>query len=244
MNDMTTYNDIITTSYGVIVFYIDDKQQIWYLLCQRRDTIEYADFLRGRYTNSLLEIYFTLMTTEERDRLKNYDFDELWNDLWINHENQFFREVKSRAKLKYQTNLDLMKKYLETTTSFKKEPSWGIPKGKKNFKETEIQCAFREFIEETKLQIEYNNLLNLAPSTEIFKGSNGKIYRTVYYIARVDEKLPINKIKTNGIRKETVSDEVSNLKWCSLNEALLLLPTWTQKILIETEIKIRKYLDY
>jgi ADP-ribose pyrophosphatase YjhB (NUDIX family) len=230
------------TSYGIILFYVDEKDQIWYLISQRRDTIEYTELLRGRYNNSILEIYFTLMTNDERDRLQKYCFDDLWNDLWINHEHQYFREAKVRAKIKFEENYDLIKKYLETTVSCKKEPNWGIPKGKRNFKETELQCAFREFKEETKLNIEYTNLLSLSPSREVFKGSNGKIYSTIYYIARIDTKLPIQKIKTNGIRTETVSEEVSNLKWCTLNDALLLLPTWNQKVLVESEIKIRKYL--
>jgi len=230
------------TSYGILLFYVDDENNIWYLLAQRRDTIEYTDYLRGRYSNTNLQTYFSLMTIDERERLKKYTFDELWDDLWINHNNNFFREAKTKAKNKYDYNKINMTKYLEITQSTKTEPVWGFPKGKKNTKETELQCAFREFKEETRLNIDYINLLSLSPTKEVFKGSNGKMYSTIYYIARIYTKIEIKKINTNGIRKETVSEEISNLKWTKLDEALNVLPPWRQKLLIETEAKIRKYL--
>ena len=93
------------------------------------------------------------------------------------------------------------------------------------------------------MPIDYLNLLNLPASREIFRGTDGKMYSTIYYIAQINKKTPIKKLKINGIRTETISEEISNLKWCTLGESLLLLPTWRQKLLIETEIKIRKYLN-
>jgi 8-oxo-dGTP pyrophosphatase MutT (NUDIX family) len=231
------------TSYGILLFYIDPDDKIWYLLAQRRDTIEYADFLRGRYSFPNLETYFGLMTLEERDRLTKYSFDELWDDLWVNHDNRFYRDVRPKAKAKYESNRQLMLDLLESTDSTTTEPGWGFPKGKKNLNETEIECAFREFKEETKMSLDYLNLLNLPPSTEVFKGTNGRMYSTVYYIAQVDHKIPIQKITTQGLRSETVSEEISNLAWCTQGEALNLLPPWRQRLLVDTETKIMSYIS-
>jgi len=230
------------TSYGILLFYIDSDNKIWYLLAQRRDTIEYADFIRGRYAYPNLNMYLGLMTFEERARLQRYSFDELWDDLWIDHNNHFYKEIRSKARLKYEANYQYMLKLLEETTTTTTEPGWGFPKGKKNFNESEIQCSFREFKEETRISLDYLNLLNIPPSTEVFKGSNGKMYSTVYYISQVDHKIPIRKIVVDGIRTETVSDEISNLRWCTLEEAMLLLPPWRQKLLLESESKIRDYI--
>lgn len=242
INRMVTKKEPIT-SYGILLFHHDTDNQIWYLLSQRRDTIEYTDYIRGKYTIPNLENYFRLMTVEERERLENYNFNELWDDLWINHDNNFYREIKPKAENKYELNKHLMMKYLRTTISDIKEPSWGFPKGKKNTRETDLQCAFREFKEETKMPIDYLNLLNIPASKEIFKGSDGKMYSTIYYIAQTDGKKPINKIKTRGIRTETISEEISNLKWCTLGESLILLPIWRQRLLVDAEIKIRNYLN-
>lgn len=234
-----------TTSYGIILLHIDaNEKQIRYLLSQRRDTIEYSDYLKGRYNSYNLQTYFGLMTEEERDRLVNYTFDELWDDLWIDHSNSYYKNYKGKSKTKYENNKTGMYDLLKKTFTLRKEPSWGFPKGKKNFQENEINCAFREFEEETCLKINYTNLLNISPSIEIFKGSNNYMYKTVYYIAQTDIKFPINKLKLEtGIREYTISDEVSNLRWCTLGEALVLLQPYRQKLLIETELKVRRHLS-
>lgn len=231
------------TSYGILLFYIDADNKIWYLLAQRRDTIEYADFLRGRYSYPNLSTYFGLMTQDERKRLKNHTFDELWEDLWINHDNRFYRDIRPKARAKYETHKQLMLNMLDNTESIITEPGWGFPKGKKNFNETEIRCSIREFEEETRMSLDYLNLINLPPSIEVFKGSNGKMYSTVYYIAQVDHKIPIHKIATTGLRTETVSEEISNLRWCMLDDAVKLIPPWRQKLLNEAEAKIRDHLN-
>ena len=42
------------TSYGIILYTLE-KGEIQYLICQRRDSIEYTDFIRGRYSLSSLK---------------------------------------------------------------------------------------------------------------------------------------------------------------------------------------------
>lgn len=230
------------TSYGILLYYIDENNDIWYLLAQRRDTIEYADYLRGRYSYLNLETYFSLMTLEERERLLNYSFSDLWDDLWVNHNNKFYKDIYPRALTKYNSQYQQMINMLNKTNSVVIEPGWGFPKGKKNYKELEVQCAIREFKEETCMHIDYLNLINLSPCIEIFKGTNGKLYSTVYYIARADHKLEITKkMIKDGIRSETVSDEISNLSWCKIQDALKKLPPWRQKLLLDAERKIREY---
>lgn len=230
------------TSYGIILFYVDSKDKIWFLLAQRRDTIEYTDFLRGKYTYANMETYFSLMTNEERDRIKNYSFNDLWDDLWINHNNRFYIDGKQKALSKFNTNKQLITKLLKNTRSTTTEPSWGFPKGKKHLKETEIECAFREFFEETKLYITYENLLNMSPIKEVFKGTNKKMYSTIYYIAQVNTKLSITKKCVNKLRENTVSEEIADLRWASLGLALHLLPPKRHELILECEDKIRNHL--
>jgi 8-oxo-dGTP pyrophosphatase MutT (NUDIX family) len=232
-----------TTSYGLVLFYIDSYDKIWYLIAQRRDTIEYTDFLRGRYSYPNLTSYFRLMTPSERERLQKYTFDELWDDLWLNHDSNYFREMRAKAHARYKTNFETMDKLLKTTVSFVSEPRWGFPKGRKNHGETDLECAFREFKEETRMSVDYLNLLNIPPSIETFKGSNGKMYSTVYYIARVNYKIPICKLKYHGqIRTETVSEEISNLMWGTFKDIFPKLPLWRQRLLVETDLKIKQHL--
>lgn len=231
------------TSYGIILFYIDSSQKIWYLLSQRRDTIEYSDFLRGRYNPLDLDVYFKLMTPDERYRLANFTFEELWDDLWVNHDNKYYLNIKPKAKIKFDHQKSHIDKYLKMNPSIVSEPIWGFPKGKRNYRENEIECAVREFREETRLSIDYINLISLPPSVEVFKGSNGKMYSTVYYVAQVTELIKYKKIPLHGIRKETISEEISNLRWCTSEQALPLLKPWRQKLLMDTELKIRTHFN-
>jgi ADP-ribose pyrophosphatase YjhB (NUDIX family) len=238
-NILKTGNTPIT-SYGILLFFIDDANKVWYLLAQRRDTIEYADFIRGRYTYLNLETYFSLMTKDERKRLTDYSFNELWDDLWINHDNRYYRDIKPRAKTKFESSTKLITNFLNNTTSNVDEPGWGFPKGKKNANETQIECAFREFNEETKISIDYLNLQSIPPVIEVFKGSNGKMYSTVYYIAKVNQMLPIKKIKINGLRTETISEEIANLRWCTLDMTKDLLPRHRYETLANSQDKINR----
>ena len=45
-------------------------------------------------------------------------------------------------------NYDLESLIAESNTNWK-TPEWGFPKGRRNYQETDIKCAFREFYEET-----------------------------------------------------------------------------------------------
>ena len=66
------------------------------------------------------------------------------------------------------------------------EPEWGLPKGRRDNKETDLQCAIREFQEET--QITANELTifkNILPLEEVYVGNNGIKYRHIYFIAEL-----------------------------------------------------------
>jgi len=66
------------------------------------------------------------------------------------------------------------------------EQEWGFPKGRKKIKESDIDCAIREFCEETQLykdDIQIDS--KIIPFQEIFFGTNNILYKHVYYIAKI-----------------------------------------------------------
>lgn len=222
-------------SYGIILYYIDhNTNDPYFLLYQRRDTFEYMDFLRGLWVteNHVINL-FKLMSDEERQRLREYTFKELWDDLWIHHNCKIYRESYLKSKRKY----DLIKnkipeiiENLEPTVSF---PPWGFPKGKKNgHNEDPLKCAIREFSEETRIDSNKINIIKDAVYTENFKGSNNKNYITHYYLAEsFDYELP-KHYETNGcIRKKTLSDEASDIRWFSINDLKEVLNEERQNII-------------
>lgn len=222
------------TSYGVILY--TESDDVKFLVTQRRDTIPYIDYLRG-CLDSHYERYFSLMSNEERSRLVDYSFEELWDDLWTNKESRMYREI-DRARNNFRNNYSNMIQWIKNTTSAVEEPPWGFPKGKKKPSEMPRDAAMREFQEETNFDISAIKMKKCRPLVEVFEGSNGKCYKTVYYIAECASEIPVKYIDVDGIRKKSVSGEMADAQWLTLKDAKLKLNPRRQNILNELWLKI------
>jgi 8-oxo-dGTP pyrophosphatase MutT (NUDIX family) len=159
-----------------------------YLMVRRKYTFNYIHIIRGLYDLELESIVksINLLTKDEYDNLQTHDFDTLWNNIW-NHTTSQKNYGNEYDRAKEQFNL--LKNYILPQISHKinvtySVPEWGFPKGKRNNLESNIECAKREFEEETGLtSSDYELLDRLYPLYENIKGSNGINYRHIYYIA-------------------------------------------------------------
>ena len=113
-------------------------------------------------------------------------------------------------------------------------PEWGFPKGRRNSGENDINCAKREYIEETgHSKNSFEIIQNILPFEEIFTGSNYKSYKHKYYLA---------------VLKKCVSDdffqksEVSDMKWLTLEECIKVIRPYSLEK-IEIINKIHKILN-
>lgn len=184
------------------------NRKINFLMIRRKHTLGYIEFIRGNYKvdNIFGLIYlFQQMTKDEVEKIRKYSFDELWDNFWGND------EKKNKYKLEYEKSLDNYKK-LKITTDFLNidyyinnvnpqylEAEWGFPKGRKQKNEKDIDCAIREFEEETNFtKDDYIIIKNIEPIVEQFLGTNGIEYKHIYYVAistsnkipKIDENLP------------------------------------------------------
>lgn len=206
-------------SYGIILFCMH-KGLPHFLLYKRRDSYGYMDFLRGKWTERDILSLFSLMTNDERDRLQKYSFEELWKDLWMddatNNINVFHF---SGAKAKFETVKKQIPFYIKNTISVDEETLWGFPKGKKNQGESEIECALREFSEETKISKKDIKLWECPPFKEYYRGSDNKMYSTHYYLAETKNLFtPIYALTPDLIRKRTISEEADDFKWAPYSD--------------------------
>lgn len=216
------------------VFPENTEKVPYFLLYQRRDNFEYMDFLRGIwYSAEVLPSLFSSMSIEERNRLRNYTFQELWDDLWVEHDSRIYRDGFIKAKKKYDSIKHIIPYILDNTTSKVNDPPWGFPKGKKNNpNEQMMTCAVREFTEETHIQVEEKDIVKPEPYIEHFQGSNDKEYSTYYYLTKIPEMINPDKINTPGrIRSQAISEEASELKWVSYPEVLSFLHPRRQEII-------------
>ena len=109
---------------------------------------------------------------------------------------------------------------INNSTTEWKETEWEFPKGRRNYQEKDLDCAVREFEEETGIS-KYNIKIieNVMPFEEIFIGSNHKSYKHKYFLAFLnepDESDFKNKYTLNNYQKT----EVSQIKWKTLEECL------------------------
>ena len=205
------------TSNGIVAYNKISNSDIKYLMIRRKDSLGYVDFMRGKYhinNKTYIMNIINEMTIHEKQNLLTKDFNILWNTLWGDYVTNQYKNEKNVAYEKFRilksgiiidnTFIDLEKLIKNSNTEWK-EPEWGFPKGRRNYMETDIKCALREFEEETgysKNNIEI--IHNLSPYEETFIGSNYKSYKHVYYIGNI-----IN----SNIRNEFQASEVSKIEW-------------------------------
>lgn len=204
-------------------------QNIKFLLIQRRHSIGFMDFIRGKYKidnvdqiNSL----FQYMHESEIELLKIKTFEDLWKEIWNNDKNRIenlkkeyiiaqekFNKLKnSISGVDVELNLDFYIKNIKPLYSFLE---WGFPKGRKDKNETTLDCALREFSEETNIKLENINVINeLEPIEENLIGTNGIKYRHIYYIA---------EIKKNTNFEIQNNNEIGNIGFFQYNTAQNLL---------------------
>ena len=233
------YNPI--SSYGIILFKInldaielDDKIKI--LLVQRKHTYSYMDFIRGKYALNndqninKLKLNINHMTIEEVNNILNLDFDILWCQLWnINNVLELNNRFKKEYKISKDKFFKLKQGYLSSyfinylkniKKTLYKTPEYGFPKGRRNYKETDLNCAIREFIEETNYTANNINILNTNITfNENYIALNNINYEHKYYIAICNTKdEPYIDIKNiNQI------NEINSIQWCSFSSTLKLI---------------------
>jgi len=205
------------------------SKNIKFLLIQRKNSLSYIEFLRGKYNeNDLYKIenMFELMTKNEIELIKNNEFEVLWNNLWNDtaKSKTFLKEMNnSKYKFNYLKKNNLIDDLQSNYTS----PEWGFPKGRRNKYENNNECANREFIEETNLN-NYVQFNRINPIEEVFVGTNNINYKHIYYLGSSEEE-------ETKLMYENY--EIGNIGWFTIDEILeLFRPYNTSKINIIHQI--------
>jgi 8-oxo-dGTP pyrophosphatase MutT (NUDIX family) len=205
-----------------------DKIKI--LMVRRKHSLNYIEFIRGKYdidNKQQINKLFKLMTIQENIKILNSNFDELWNELWKETaKSKIYQKEFNLSKLKFE-DLKANNFYNllgETGLSEYQEPEWGFPKGRRNSNEKNINCAIREFMEETNIDGNYLHILErLNYITEEYQGTNSIDYRHVYYLASTNDEIELD------VNNESQLEEIGDIKWFTIPEAIAQIRPYYDK---------------
>ncbi len=210
------------------------------VLVQRRNTIGLIEFIRGKYEvnnhNYIIKL-FNMMTFDEKRMFREYDsFDMLRTLIGLKKEFNYRGEYND-SKKKFNTLRDDPKgnqihMLLDKSYTKWNSPEWGAPKGRRNNKEYDIECAIREFVEETNIKYRNINVYrNIKPLEEIYKGVNGVVYKHTYFIADIKDTIESHENITYIEKGGYLNSEVSNVKCFNLTECQKIIrPYYLSKL--------------
>ena len=223
------------SSYGIVCYKIVDDI-IYYLMIQRKDTLCFTEFIRGKYAIqniNYIKKLLSRMTNSEQNQICNTKFDVLWSKMWMNNNIKYNKDYdNSKKKFNklhqgfYINTIENEKKFIhlnrlvsELNTHFN-ECEWEFPKGRRKLNESDLNCACREFEEETGVKRkEYSLKDDIKQHEIIFQGSNKIRYRNVYFVAsyKMDTNDKVLSVDTKNINQ---IKEVRDVKWFTYNEVI------------------------
>lgn len=219
----------------------ETDNKLRYLMICRKHSTAFVEFIRGKYelTNpKYLCKLFERMTLNELLMINKSSYKELYVNLWKNNiETQHYLNEFEKSNSKFKSlkdgythkdthiNLDKLLNSIECKWT---EPEWGFPKGRRNSNETDINCATREFKEETDFRDDDYELINIDPISETYTSINRIRYKHLYYLSQIKNESAIPKISETNKHQEI---EVSAIDWFTYEEAVLKIRDYqTEKL--------------
>jgi 8-oxo-dGTP pyrophosphatase MutT (NUDIX family) len=182
-------------------------------MIRRKDSMSFAEFMRGKYDPEDEQYVGRLiqnMTIDEQTAVKTQAFESLWRSMWgDDHASADFMVSRERFN-----RLDV-KAVVEAHPSVYSEPEWGFPKGRRIRGETDVDCAIREFNEETNVDRDAYLVLRNIRLEETFEGLNHIQYRHVYFVAVITDP---NKVNLHQRFTPMQRREISGIAWKTFAE--------------------------
>lgn len=212
----------VRNSVGVALFRRHENR-IQILLVRKRSTYAFHTFVHSQYksddTDAIMAL-FNKMTAEEKLDILSMNFNQIWYRIWLNtpfrtafyymckhkFENTFLRDggKNLRAMIARSTCGNLI---------------WEIPKGRRSRGESTLDCAIREFQEETNISKEQYRVVFMpdrgaGPTRSFTHQDEGTVYTNVYYMAVENAPIKINI----DFHNESQIVEIGELRWMDISD--------------------------
>jgi 8-oxo-dGTP pyrophosphatase MutT (NUDIX family) len=164
------------------------------------------------------------MTNDEKNSIMTNEFEELWHKMWGETGRVQYKNEEQNSHKKYNlikngilindTEILSLNDIIQKSETQWLETEWEFPKGRRNYKEKDLECALREFEEETGIsQYAISVIENILPFEEIFIGTNHKSYKHKYFLACMNDEQEVNLDNFQ-------ESEVSKIEWKTIDECV------------------------
>lgn len=231
------YSTKIKESYGMAICrHKNNQSEI--LLCRRRTTYNFGEFVYGKYhPYDWIKITELIngMTTSEKIEILTFDFTHIWWKLNLRNPTDLFA---ISCKKKFETNFinrDRLTKAINNSKDI--ELLWEIPKGRPEKFELPIDTAIRETYEEVGVSYnDYKIIHDITPIkyhiTVYNTQYNMKFYIAHYNATSVDLRFKMKHIK-----------EIDAVQWWPLkNIRHINTPTPINNVAINALVEYSKWI--
>lgn len=218
-------------------------KHIEFLHICRKDTIGYVDFVRGKYRLgevTYIQKLLDMMTNEEKVKIQCLSFTDLWRDIWCitdnnlkvsKHKFEFdksakrFQVLRQGYILKHGQTFVSLAQLLSRSPNIYTTPEWGFPKGRRSLGESDLECAIREFTEETGIPSKDHIILPSRPIVSVFMGQNNRKYKHIFFVSKyIGNKTTLDIDQDNMLQKS----EIGAIDWFTLREACVRFREYNQ----------------
>jgi 8-oxo-dGTP pyrophosphatase MutT (NUDIX family) len=231
-------------SYGVFC-YRNDHHRSEFIMVQKRITYAFSKFVNGHYqsdNNEEIISMFCDMTVDEKIILLTKNFENAWRHIWFSdYAGRMFLECRRKFEETFMRDggTRLIKLINSAKTSGRLR--WELPKGRKNgMHEMDLQCAVREFSEETGIAKSDYYIIPRIKRVETIIDDSVQ-YTSVYYAAWAKRDI----IPFISFKRREQYGEICDIKWMTLEELRAIDPDAfprTARIIRPLIGAIKKYL--
>jgi len=206
-------------------------------MIKKRTTFSFVEFTLGRYKKGDIRQIVNLMnrmSSEEKLDIWSLDFGRMWYRIWLVDPDSIYTsdslklskeryEKYSKCKHYFCSNFlkdkgVLIRKLL--SDSITTETLWELPKGRVAFpQEKHLNCAIREFEEETGISSSEYELLDSEPYTSSVQ--HGKVrYINYYYLCVLNSNSRYHNPQSLKLNYNTPQQitEVIGMQWMDINK--------------------------
>jgi ADP-ribose pyrophosphatase YjhB (NUDIX family) len=210
-------------SYGVIVYCPTTAR--WLLV---RTGVSYAfnSLLNGMFQKSDIPTILSLVTPDEFETVK-----KLYHGV-LNYRDYYYGNHLKEGEARWAHNRELLRPYLQHPPAPTSTP-WSFPKGRQEGAERPLECALREYEEETGLSAKDLGLpLDPDPVCENYISFDHTVYETKCWVFCLPVGAPEPPLTPPD------NQEIVERRWVSTEEAERLLSSSKSAMLAQARVRI------